>query len=356
MPTVQSHGARIHYLTLPCVDKCPQDARCVVFVHGGGGNAQTFYHQMPFFASRGFYAISLSVRGFGSSALDADDASLFSASHFSKDVVAVLDACGVQKAAVVGHSIGGFYVARMCMDAPERLTHAVFSSTFYGLVDHAPAGQAPQLTRYLDHPYCTSGRDDVAVSLRDHIPDGAEVAASLHPRVTHPSTCDLNLSEAFRRRHPNLAWLSDSTNDTNTEVARLALKKRFRLIHEASATPAQLRRRFRGPVLFTTTECDAAVHWEIIYYLASQFKEQVCAGLVALHWFRGPLCHAPYVEEPIQFNQALLDFFDSSLPMTVAGPKPKRSLLAVLAPRILLPTLGVLVLVVARGALCVARR
>lgn len=141
MPTIQAEHASVHYLTMPR-DACPPGTPAITFVHGGGGNAQAWLFQLPFFASLGFYCIAISVRGWGGSRLDDDDAEHLGAEYFAGDVVAVLDACGVQRTAIVGHSIGGFLVTRMAVEAPQRLTHAVLSSTFYGVAD-------PLLSRYI---------------------------------------------------------------------------------------------------------------------------------------------------------------------------------------------------------------
>ena len=54
------------------------------------------------------FCISITYRGWGQSRLDDDDIRLFDAAHFGSDVLAVLDAEGVAKTALVCQSFGGF--------------------------------------------------------------------------------------------------------------------------------------------------------------------------------------------------------------------------------------------------------
>ena len=312
MPYVKSDGATIHYSTLPT--GAPAAGQPVVtFVHGGGGNLYGFLCQMPFFAAQGFFAISVSVRGYGSSRLDNDDATLFAYDKLASDIIAVLDAVGAMRTALVGHSIGGYYVAAMARDAPKRLTHAVFSSTFYGLVDEVAS--PPWLTRLLDHPYGSAERDDLAIALRPHLPTadvarGEEAERRGNVRSRFPTVPD-NFGAAFRQARPELCWLYDASNDGSTQKNALALGQRYRVLHNQSIPPSTLRASFTGPVLFTTSECDAAVHWECVSLIAEQMRraDKHGSGPTTLHWFDGPLCHAPYMEAAEQYNRTLLAFF-----------------------------------------------
>ena len=321
MPCVRSAGATIHYLTLPDVPRCPAGRPCITFVHGGGGNAYIFLRQMPFFAAEGYYVISVSVRGWGSSRLDGDDPEHFASERLAGDIVEVLNAVGVDRTALVGHSIGGFYVARMAMEAPERLTHAVFSSTFYGLVDEpatlSPPSEPrlPWVTRFLNEPIGASAtRDDLALELRGELPPedvarGEAAEREGRVRTRYPTQAD-SFTPEFRASHPDLCWLFDASNDGNTQVVSLNLKARFRLLHDSAATPRALRAAYAGPLLFTTSECDALVHWEMVSLVSSQMRtfDPAGSGTTNLHWFDGPLCHAPYLEDAPQYNRVILDF------------------------------------------------
>ena len=125
-----------------------------------------------------------------------------------------------------------------------------------------------------------------------------------------------NFSVPFRSLQPAVAWLSDSFNEVNTQVTQLNLKGRFSLLQETGAvTPAALRQSYRGPLLFTITECDSAVHWECVEHVAAKCCHFDDGGPVLVHCLQGRLRHAPNIEDPDQYNRVLLAFFrGESLP------------------------------------------
>lgn len=258
MPYAHATGATIHYLTAPARPTCPPGTPCVVFIHGGGGSAYVWLHQLPFFAASGFYAVALSVRGWGQSRLEVEDAELFSSGYLAEDVCCVLDAVGARRAALVGHSIGGFWCARMLAEWPDRVTHCVFSNTFYGLVDDSDVSKFGErwISRYVDRGAGPAdavkgpGRDDIADAVKDALkpPDSLRVSRTqAQGRSRYPTPPD-NFSERFRAERPEMCWLFDATNDGNAQVAALGLKRRFRALHaEGAIGPAKLRaKRDRG--------------------------------------------------------------------------------------------------------------
>ncbi len=303
MPTVRADRATIHYMTIPSVPTCPTGLPAITFVHGGGGNAQAFLFQMPFFAACGYYCITVSVRGWGASRLDDDDAQHLLPDYLAGDITAVLDACGVQRTALLGHSIGGFLVTRMALEAPERLTHAIMSCTFYGIAD-------AMITRYItDGSMGSIERHNVAAQIKAGLPVAVTGSRSSHGAdAGRPFDRPDNFSDEFRASQPALAWLYDSFNEVNTQVSCLSLKSRFVLLQERGAVPpAELRTAFRGPMLFITTECDSAVHWECVEHVAIQCATHGAANTV-VRCLDGRLRHAPNIEDPEQYNRVLLEF------------------------------------------------
>ncbi len=69
-------------------------------------------------------------RGVGASGVGAPDR--FDTRRFAEDVVAVLDAAGIERADVVGHSMGGRIAQWLAIDAPERVRRLVLVSTSAG--------------------------------------------------------------------------------------------------------------------------------------------------------------------------------------------------------------------------------
>jgi pimeloyl-ACP methyl ester carboxylesterase len=113
------------------VDAGPRDGPPVVLVHGFGGSTFSWRLTIPALAAAGYRAIALDLVDFGLSdkSWDADTTHPAQA----RRVLAVMDALGVSKAVVVGHSMGGSVATRLAIVAPNRVTALV-------LVDAAVTG------------------------------------------------------------------------------------------------------------------------------------------------------------------------------------------------------------------------
>ncbi|EAX48897.1 alpha/beta hydrolase fold [Thermosinus carboxydivorans Nor1] len=75
----------------------------LVFIHGLGENASSWKRQIEFF-SKSFRTIVVDLRGHGRS---DDGAEFITMDILAKDVLALLDQLGIEKAHFVGHSMGG---------------------------------------------------------------------------------------------------------------------------------------------------------------------------------------------------------------------------------------------------------
>jgi len=91
----------------------------VLFMHGNTSSA-TWWEETMVALPEGYWSIAPDQRGFG----DADVAKKIDATRgmgdLADDAVALLDHLGIQKAHVVGNSLGGMVVWRMMMDYAER--------------------------------------------------------------------------------------------------------------------------------------------------------------------------------------------------------------------------------------------
>ncbi|WP_345751567.1 alpha/beta fold hydrolase [Microbacterium rhizophilus] len=84
-------------------------------------------------------------RGTGASDLGAVDR--YETRMFAQDVVAILDAAGVDRADVVGHSMGGRVAQWLAIDAPDRVRRLVLASTSAG--DAHGSGRTPAVEEAL---------------------------------------------------------------------------------------------------------------------------------------------------------------------------------------------------------------
>lgn len=116
MPLAPSQGARIYY------EETGQGTP-ILFVHEYGGDHRSWDDQMRHFG-RGWHAITMAARGYPLSDAPQGDAH-YGQDHFNRDVIAVLDAAGVDKAHVVGLSMGGYATLMVSSKFPARVISCV---------------------------------------------------------------------------------------------------------------------------------------------------------------------------------------------------------------------------------------
>ena len=101
----------------------------VVFLHGFGGNHLIWWQQIAHFAPE-YRCIAPDQRMFGLSA----DAEGSGAAAFVDDLAALLDELGVETAAVVAQSMGGWTAASFATQFPDRVAALVLADTPGGLL------------------------------------------------------------------------------------------------------------------------------------------------------------------------------------------------------------------------------
>jgi pyruvate dehydrogenase E2 component (dihydrolipoyllysine-residue acetyltransferase) len=124
-------GWMISYLSLG-PDAPPGDTP-VVLVHGYGGDKNSWLFVQQPLAEEGHRAIALDLPGHGATTKDVGDGSL---TTFADCVAGFLDALGIQRAHLVGHSLGGAVVAALARTAPGKVA---------SLTLIAPAGFTPEV-------------------------------------------------------------------------------------------------------------------------------------------------------------------------------------------------------------------
>jgi len=114
---VEHDGARIWYATygsgLP-----------VILLHGGLGHSGNWGYQVPPLVRSGYRAVLIDSRGHGRSTRDA--ARPFSYELMASDVLAVMDALGLEKAAVIGWSDGACIALILGRKVPARIVGVFF--------------------------------------------------------------------------------------------------------------------------------------------------------------------------------------------------------------------------------------
>lgn len=93
----------------------------VVFIHGLSGSWQNWLENLPEFA-RDHRVVALDLPGFGHSEMPEQRITM---THYAATVDAVLTTLGIDRAAVVGNSMGGFVAVDMALHHPERVAALV---------------------------------------------------------------------------------------------------------------------------------------------------------------------------------------------------------------------------------------
>jgi pimeloyl-ACP methyl ester carboxylesterase len=98
---------------------------CVVFIHGAMNDHSVWTLLARWFANHGFCVLAVDLPGHMRSAGPA----LTSVPAMAGWVLALMDAAGVQRAALVGHSMGSLIALAAAAQAPERATHLAMLGT-----------------------------------------------------------------------------------------------------------------------------------------------------------------------------------------------------------------------------------
>ena len=101
----------------------------IVFVHEFAGDHRSFEPQLRFFA-RHYRCIAFNARGFPPSSVP--EANAYSQAHACEDIRAVLDGLGIDRAHIVGVSMGGFATLHFGLNHPDRARSLVIGGCGYG--------------------------------------------------------------------------------------------------------------------------------------------------------------------------------------------------------------------------------
>ena len=102
----------------------------IVFVHEFGGDHRSWEPQMRFFSRRN-RCVTFAARGYLPSDVP-DDVESYSQARAVEDIIAVMDAAGIDRAHVVGLSMGGFATLHLGLTHPDRALSLVVAGAGYG--------------------------------------------------------------------------------------------------------------------------------------------------------------------------------------------------------------------------------
>lgn len=113
---------------LSYLDENPASAPAVVLLHGLGVSGRCWALQLPALARAGWRALAPDLPGFGRSSVRRGGP--HGMRQMAEPIVALLDALGLEQAAVVGLSLGGAAALQLALDHPQRVSGLLLVSTF----------------------------------------------------------------------------------------------------------------------------------------------------------------------------------------------------------------------------------
>jgi pimeloyl-ACP methyl ester carboxylesterase len=147
---VEHQGARIWYATYG-------SGPSVILLHGGLGHAGNWGYQVPALLEAGYRVVVIDSRGHGRSTRDAQP---FTYDLMAADVLSVMDALGLKKAAFVGWSDGACTSLVLAKRAPARV-----SGVFFFACNMDPTGVKPfEPTPALDRCFSRHRKDYAELS------------------------------------------------------------------------------------------------------------------------------------------------------------------------------------------------
>ena len=261
-------GVKLHY------EECGAGTP-IVFVHEFAGDWRTWEPQVRHF-SRRYRCIAYNARGYPPSDVPAD-MERYSQQRARDDILAVLDALGIERAHIVGNSMGGFAALHFGIAHSPRALSLVIAGCGYGAHPdqyekfqmQARELAKTMLEKGMAHIAATYGHGPGRLPLRDKDPRG--FAEFIHQFSEHSAQGSANTMLGYQARRPSLYSLT-------TEMARIA-----------------------APALIVAGDEDDAVLEPSLL-----MKRTVpTAGLVVLPRSG----HMTNLEDPALFNRLVEDFF-----------------------------------------------
>lgn len=260
MPFAESRGRRIYY-------ERQGAGPAVLFCHGAGSNAATWWQQLPEFAQR-HTCITMDIRCFGRSVAPLQE---FALETLVDDAVAILDRENVQRVTLVGQSLGGFVGLKTALTQPQRLAAFVACDSSLA-IDHAV--------------------------MLENIE---------RRRITHQAVTveERSLGRWFLRAHPDKAALYAQINHFNPSAYALSGQEWGRalacMLEPARRIPMAALRDVACPTLFLVGSEDPIVPVAAM----REVSQLVRASEVVVIDDAG---HSAYFEKPAEFNRHVLDF------------------------------------------------
>ncbi len=260
MSFFESHGRKIYY-------ERQGSGPAVLFLHGAGSNAATWWQQLPAFKAR-HTCLTVDLRGFGRSVAPLAE---FSLDRLVIDVLGLLDHTDIRRASVVGQSLGGMVGLRLALRHPARVAAFV-------------AADSPLAIAH-------AGLLDIMAKRRV-----AVRAVAIEER---------GLGKWFLQHHPDKAALYAQINHFNPSSYAIPADEWdaaiAALLKPATLVPLDEVATLVCPTMFLVGSEDPLVPVSVMRELGALVKDSEVVVIT-------DAAHSAYFEKAQEFNREVLDF------------------------------------------------
>lgn len=267
MPYAVSDGHKLYYETTGV-------GTPIIFVHEFGGDCRSWEAQVRYL-SRFFQCITFNARGYPPSDVPSDLAA-YSQKIFTRDIAVVLEHLGIERAHVVGLSMGSFSTLMFGIEFPEKCRSISLCGCGYGSIPE-------QRQAWLESNMAMADKIE-------EDPIGTAEAYAAGPARVQLRAKDPRGWKELLHTLKNLSPLGAALTLKGVQFGRPAV----------SELENELRALDMPALIIVGDEDDPAL--EPGLYLKRQIRK---AGLCVFP----KTGHAVNTEEPMLFNQSLLEFF-----------------------------------------------
>ncbi len=263
MPRISVHGADLYY-------EIEGRGDWLVFAHGGDGNHLCWWRQVAALKDR-FRCLTYDARGYGLSETGPSGTGQVRAPD--DDLLAIMDHLGIDRAVLIGHSMGGMPVSGLAQSQAGRVRGLVMSDTPFGFATPALSRWAAEMIHKISNGF----------KVLDHLfaPGFAAAEPELHHLYT--AICRISLGDGPPR-------------PDGDQVYAPYIRMRD--------TPPIDYSTFSVPSLFIVGDQDELT----LPWLVRATAEAVRGGEFRIIPGAG---HSPFVEQTASYNTILTAFIDS---------------------------------------------
>ncbi len=114
-------------ITMAYVEMGTEDGDPLVLIHGMTDNSRAWSLIAPYFTEAGYHVYMVDLRGHGET--DKPNNGFYTTDDYAEDVAAFMEAKGIEKADIIGHSLGSMTAQTFEFLYPEKCKHVVWEST-----------------------------------------------------------------------------------------------------------------------------------------------------------------------------------------------------------------------------------